>query len=55
MAVSLPPTNLVSLQVYGISSDSPSANKAFAESQRLPFPLLTDAGGALRKVRIEMV
>jgi hypothetical protein len=36
--------------VYGISSDSPAANKAFAESQRLPFPLLTDPAGALRKV-----
>jgi hypothetical protein len=25
-------------------------NKAFAESQRLPFPLLTDPAGALHKV-----
>lgn len=41
----------VGAQVYGISSDSPAANKAFAESQRLPFPLLTDPAGALRKVR----
>lgn len=37
--------------MYGISSDSPAANKAFAEAQRLPFPLLTDPSGALRKVR----
>jgi peroxiredoxin len=40
----------VGAQVYGISSDSPAANKAFAESQQLPFPLLTDPAGALRKV-----
>ena len=40
----------VGAQVYGISSDSPAANKAFAESHRLPFPLLTDPAGALRKV-----
>jgi hypothetical protein len=40
----------VGAHVYGISSDSPAANKAFAESQRLPFPLLTDPAGALRKV-----
>jgi hypothetical protein len=40
----------VGAAVYGISSDSPAANKAFAEAQRLPFPLLTDPAGALRKV-----
>jgi thioredoxin-dependent peroxiredoxin len=36
--------------VLGISSDSPEENKAFAEAQRLPFPLLTDDRGFLRKV-----
>ena len=35
--------------VFGISSDSPAENKAFAESQRLPYPLLTDASSILRK------
>eukprot|EP00882_Tetradesmus_deserticola_P007681 GHRQ01008089.1.p1 GENE.GHRQ01008089.1~~GHRQ01008089.1.p1 ORF type:complete len:190 (+),score=92.65 GHRQ01008089.1:420-989(+) len=36
-------------QVFGISSDSPEANKAFADSNRLPFPLLTDPSSILRK------
>jgi hypothetical protein len=36
--------------VYGISSDSPEDNKAFATAQRLPFPLLTDPSSILRKV-----
>jgi peroxiredoxin len=36
--------------VYGISSDSPADNKAFADAQRLPFPLLTDPSSILRKV-----
>jgi peroxiredoxin Q/BCP len=35
--------------VYGISSDSPEDNKAFATAQRLPFPLLTDPSSTLRK------
>jgi peroxiredoxin len=38
-------------QVFGISSDEPSANKAFADAQRLPFPLLTDPSSIMRKVR----
>jgi peroxiredoxin Q/BCP len=37
-------------QVFGISSDSPADNKAFADSNRLPFPLLTDPSSILRKV-----
>ena len=36
--------------VFGISSDEPEANKAFADAQRLPFPLLTDGSSILRKV-----
>lgn len=43
----------VGAHVFGISSDSPAANKAFAEAQRLPFPLLTDPAGALRKVWVK--
>lgn len=37
-------------QVFGISSDTPEDNKAFATSQRLPFALLTDPSSILRKV-----
>ena len=36
--------------VFGISSDSPEENDAFAKAQRLPFPLLTDPSSILRKV-----
>lgn len=35
--------------VFGISSDDPATNAAFAKAQNLPFPLLTDASGFLRK------
>lgn len=35
--------------MFGISSDTPQANKAFAEKERLPFPLLTDQSDFLRK------
>jgi len=35
--------------VYGISGDSPEANKAFATAQRVPFPLFTDPSSILRK------
>lgn len=37
--------------VFGISSDSPAENKAWADANRLPFPLLTDPSSILRKVR----
>lgn len=30
-------------------ADSPEENDKFAKAQRLPFPLLTDAGSILRK------
>lgn len=35
--------------VFGISSDRPEANNQFVSNRRLPFPLLTDEAGALRK------
>jgi peroxiredoxin Q/BCP len=36
--------------VIGVSSDSTGDHRAFAGKHRLPFPLLTDAQGALRKL-----
>lgn len=36
-------------EVFGISSDTPEANAAFAKKERLPFPLLTDQNDFLRK------
>ncbi|HEX8729038.1 MAG TPA: peroxiredoxin [Ktedonobacterales bacterium] len=36
-------------EVIGISSDSEDSHKGFAEKYHLPFPLLSDAGGAVRK------
>ncbi|MEZ4407911.1 MAG: peroxiredoxin [Polyangiales bacterium] len=36
-------------EVIGVSSDSEASHKAFAEKHRLPFTLVSDAGGALRK------
>jgi peroxiredoxin Q/BCP len=38
-----------SAQVVGISSDSADSHAAFAAKHRLPFPLASDAGGAVRK------
>ena len=35
--------------VVGVSSDSEDSHRAFAEHRRLPFPLLSDPGGATRK------
>ena len=35
--------------VIGISSDSPESHKAFAAKHNLPFTLLSDTGGSLRK------
>lgn len=35
--------------VFGISADAPDKNRAFADAQRLPFLLLTDPSGILRK------
>ncbi|KAK9814578.1 hypothetical protein WJX72_008145 [[Myrmecia] bisecta] len=36
-------------EVFGISADAPEVNAQFAKDQRLPFPLLTDQNGFLRK------
>lgn len=36
-------------EVVGVSSDSVDSHRGFAEHHRLPFILLSDAGGALRK------
>jgi peroxiredoxin Q/BCP len=35
--------------VIGVSSDSVDSHRGFAEQQRLQFPLISDADGALRK------
>lgn len=35
--------------VVGVSSDSVASHKRFAERHGLPYPLLSDEGGALRK------
>jgi thioredoxin-dependent peroxiredoxin len=39
----------IGAEVLGISSDSEQSHRAFAEKYRLPFPLLSDAGGAVRQ------
>jgi peroxiredoxin Q/BCP len=36
-------------QVVGISSDSSASHAAFAQTHRLPFPLVADVGGKVRK------
>lgn len=35
--------------MFGISSDSPAENAAWAKANNLPFPLLTDNSSILRK------
>ena len=37
-------------EVLGISSDSEQSHRAFAEKYRLPFPLLADTDGTVRKL-----
>lgn len=37
-------------EVIGISSDSSGSHKSFAENHRLPYNLLSDKGGAVRKL-----
>ena len=37
-------------EVIGVSSDSPDNHRAFAKQYRLSFPLISDQGGALRKL-----
>lgn len=36
-------------QVIGISSDTAESHRGFADKHRLPFTLLSDAGGKIRK------
>ncbi len=36
-------------EVIGVSSDSAASHRSFAEKYRLPFVLVADAGGELRK------
>ena len=36
-------------EVIGVSSDSPESHARFAQKYRLPFTLLADRGGAVRK------
>ena len=40
----------IGAEVLGISSDSEQSHRAFAEKYRLPFPLLADTDGAVRKL-----
>ncbi len=37
-------------EVVGVSSDSSGAHHAFADKHRLPFTLVSDAGGKVRKL-----
>ncbi len=39
----------VGAEVIGVSSDSEASHRKFAEKFRLPFTLVADAGGAVRK------
>lgn len=36
-------------EVLGVSSDSQVSHQGFAQKHRLPFPLLSDVGGVVRK------
>lgn len=46
---SLAKLNAANAQVFGISCDSPFANKAFAEKNQLTFPLLSDVSKSVIK------
>src|SRR4051812_12561519 len=37
-------------QVIGVSGDSEEAHRAFAQQHRLPFPLIADSDGSLRRL-----
>lgn len=37
-------------EVVGVSSDSEASHQQFSQKHRLPFPLLADAGGQVRKL-----
>ena len=38
------------VEVVGVSSDSPASHRRFAEKHRLPFPIISDADGSLRRL-----
>jgi len=38
------------VEVVGVSSDSPESHRRFAARHSLPFPIISDAGGALRRL-----
>jgi len=38
------------VEVAGVSSDSPESHRRFAARHALPFPIISDAGGALRRL-----
>ena len=38
------------VKLFGISSDSPGSHSDFARRHSLPYPLLADSGGKLRKL-----
>ena len=38
------------VEVVGVSSDSPESHRRFAAKHALPFPIISDADGALRRL-----
>ena len=38
------------VEVVGVSSDSPASHQKFAAKHKLPFPIISDRDGALRKL-----
>lgn len=38
------------VEVIGVSSDSPTSHQKFAAKHKLPFPIISDRDGALRKL-----
>jgi len=38
------------VEVVGVSGDSPESHRRFAARHSLPFPIISDAGGALRRL-----
>jgi peroxiredoxin Q/BCP len=38
------------VEVVGVSSDSPASHQKFAAKHKLPFPIISDRDGSLRKL-----
>ena len=38
------------VEVIGVSSDSPASHRQFAEQHKLPFPIISDPDGSLRRL-----